>query len=1491
MATCRTTYDGAHEGWGPVSRLREFDLTPCFEEGILLSTLLVLLLVVSLFRLWATKPEIAEPTRTLTTRSASVLKAKLVFLGAAFSVSLANIAFVAFGHIRVPVFQSYILEPLALLPAIFLTHANHKRTRTSSSTLLLFWPTYTVALLIWGRTLATIYSGNISDIIVPLALHFGVLLFGLFSFALELIAPKFELDIDDEVDETHVENPVISANIFSRWSFGYMTPTLKKGAKDYITDKDLPSLLKEDQAAELGQKLTDALAKRKSLYLGLAVAYGKPFAFALFLKLVQDCLSFLQPQFLRWLLSFITDYQDAREGLLGERPTPLIGFSYALLMFLASVLQTIILHQYFQRVFETGLRVRAGLVTVIYQKSLRISNDGQGRSTGEVVSLMSVDSTRLQEFCTYGLIIISGTFQIILAFVSLYNLLGWSAFVGVAIMVFSIPLNAFTANILKKLQLKQMKSRDKRTKMMSELLNNIKSIKLYAWDYAFMNRVMRVRNDEELKNLRKIGIVGSLNSSLWSGIPFLVAFSSFATAAYISPTPLTADIIFPAISLFMLLQFPLAMFAMVISNLIEAIVSVKRISSFLDSEELQTDARDVILKENIQDGDEVLSIANAEFYWSKDGKEPTLQDINLTVRKGELIAVLGQVGAGKSSLLSAIIGAMRRTEGKIGVYGTVAYVPQNPWIMSGTIKDNILFSHHYDETFYNLVLDACALRPDLALLSHGDMTEVGEKGITLSGGQRARVALARAIYARADLVLLDDVLAAVDAHVARHIYDHVVGPDGLLATKARILVTNSISFLTGCSNIVLIRRGIILESGSFETIMSNNHGEIQKLIREHTRAPSSGASTPFPRTGEVTPQEDNSTLVPSPTNDSPPSLSTIEEKLKRRNSYGRSQIKLPTRSRLPISEGIQQEHSEKGRVKSSVYRRYIEACSTSGFALFIAAIVVAQAFSILSNFALRSWSEDNRQTRENRGITKYLALSGIAQLLSVFFFAIATVALLLLCALRSSKQLHDNMLNSLIHAPLSFFEQTPTGRVLNIFSKDIYNIDSVLPRTIQSMFRTMATCIGIIIVIGIFFPIFLVVVPPLAWFYVRVMTYYLDTSRELKRLDAVSRSPIFAWFSESIAGLSTIRAFGQEEIFLTNHKKKVDANQICYMPSVLINRWLAVRLEFVGTCIIFVVSNLALVALITTGVDAALVGLVLSYALNTTSALNWVVRSASDVEQNIVSVERILHYVELKPEAPYEIPDTEPKSWPTAGEVKFVDYATKYRPELDLVLKDINVTVNAKEKIGICGRTGSGKSSFLLALFRILEATQGGIEIDGVDISKIGLRNLRSAISIVPQSPDLFEGTLRENIDPVGTYQDADIWRALEQVRLKEFVEGLEGGLEATVKEGGSSLSAGQRQLLCFARALLRKTKILVLDEATSAVDLDTDKAIQEIIRGPEFADVTLLTIAHRLNTIIDYDRILVLGSGRVVEFDSPKVLLDKKDSQFYSLALEAGLA
>ncbi|KAI0352362.1 metal resistance protein YCF1 [Trametes cingulata] len=1483
MLACR----GDPEGWTPASRIRPFDLTPCFEEGAVLSPILVLFILCAGVSCWATR---SREARARSRKSIWVLRAKLLLLSLACAASCANLILIFVTRRPVVFVASYALEIVALFISPFLVSLNHLRTRASSSLILLFWPIYALAIVVWARTSLTISPVALLPVVV---IRGVVTLLGLAAFALECLGTEFtEEDRPEHFVKGHVESPLLTANIFSKWSFMWMDTLMKKGASEYITEDDLPALVPSDEAGALGERLKKAMRKHSSLWVALFVAYGGPYAFALGLKIIQDSLAFLQPQLLRWLLSYISKYQTAKASD-GNPPTAVEGFAIAVIMFGASLVQTVVLHQYFQRCFETGMRVRSGLITAIYQKALILSNDGRSSASGDIVNLMSVDAMRLQDLCTYGLISISGPFQITLAFISLYNILGWPAFVGVAIMIVSIPLNTLIARLLKRLQEKQMKNRDKRTRLMSELLANIRSIKLYAWENAFMRWVSDVRNNQELKMLRKIGIVTSLNTSLWSGIPLLVAFSSFAVAAYTSDTPLTSDKIFPAISLYMLLQFPLSMFSMVTSNIIEAMVSVKRLSSFFKSDELQPDVRQTITKEEVDVGDVVVSVTNGEFRWNKDSPSPTLEDINLTVRKGELVGILGRVGAGKTSLLSAIIGEMLRSDGEVKVMGSISYAPQNPWIMSATIRDNILFSHRYDEEFYNIVLDACALRPDLALLPNGDMTEVGEKGITLSGGQRARVALARAVYARADIVILDDVLAALDSHVAKHVFDHVIGPNGILATKARIVVTNSIHFLKQFNHILYMRRGVILESGTYAELVSNPQTNLHKLIKGHgnlTATLTSGTSTPFITGFSATPSSEGETAVDSKEQLTDEKLESVDKTLIRRKSFGKAVLEdaLPTHT---ASDGPTKEHSEQGRVKQEVYLRYVEAASKAGFGAFIVATILQQIASLLGNNTLRAWGEHNREAGDNAGAGVYLLGYGLFSLSSTLMGTAAAILIWVLCSIRSARRLHDAMLNAIMHAPLTFFELTPTGRILNLFSRDTYVVDMILARVIQNSVRTLCVTAMIVVVIGYSFPLFLIAVPPLAWFYIRVMIYYLATSRELKRLDAVSRSPIFAWFSESLNGLSTIRAFGQQHLFVANNERRVDRNQICYLPSISVNRWLAVRLEFVGSTIIFIAALLSIVALVTTGVDAGLVGFVLSYALNTTGSLNWLVRSASEVEQNIVSVERILHYIELPPEAPWEVPGTVPEDWPSKGEVEFRQYSARYRPELDLVLKDINVKINASEKIGIVGRTGSGKSSLLLSLFRIIEPASGTILIDGVDVTKVGLHDLRSAISIVPQSPDLFEGTIRENIDPTGASSDAEIWVALEQTRLKSFVETLPGGLDATVREGGSSLSAGQRQLLCFARALLRKSKILVLDEATSAVDLDTDRAIQEIIRGPQFAHVTMLTIAHRVNTILESDRVLVLDAGKVLEFDSPKNLLANKQSAFHSLAAEAGLA
>ncbi|KAG1731999.1 P-loop containing nucleoside triphosphate hydrolase protein [Suillus paluster] len=1474
MATCRDV-----EGWLIVSNLREFDLTLCFEEGVILTSLLALLLLSATYRIWALG---YLPSLDISRKSRWRLWVKLTLLGLAIVASCFNLFIVLSLKQTASVVWPYILEPLALLASWILTRLNHRRTLSSSTILLLFWPCYTVSLAIWTRSFAQDHHSNDPFVILS---KWAVELFALPAYALECISP------DDSVKD-NTENPTITANVYSMCSFAWLTPLMKKGSKEFITEDDLPALLPRDESENLGKDLQSSLEKHSSLWTALFLSYGGPYLLAGFYKLLQDSLAFLQPQLLRWLLAYISSYQSTKgTAHLLVGPSPLEGYAIAIIMFLASMVQTVILHQYFQICFETGMRVRAGLVTAIYKKSLVLSSDERGsRASGDIVNLMSVDASRLQDLCTYGLIAISGPFQITLAFVSLYNLLGWSAFVGVAIMIISIPLNTWIARMLKRMQEQQMKNRDRRTRLMSELLANIKSIKLYAWEYAFIRRVLHVRNDLELKMLKKIGVVTALNSTLWGGIPLIVAFSSFATASVFSSRPLTADVIFPAISLFMLLQFPLAMFSQVTSNIIEALVSVKRLSGFLHAEELQQDALMKSQKNTLNIGDEVLSIKGGEFQWNKQDISAALEDINLAVRKGELVGVLGRVGSGKSSLLAAIIGDMRKTDGEVRLFGNVAYAAQNPWILSATVRDNILFSHEYDEVFYNLVIEACALAPDLALLPQGDLTEVGEKGITLSGGQRARVALARAIYARADLVLLDDVLAAVDSHVARHVFDHVIGPQGLLATKARVLVTNSIAYLKYFDQLVYLRRGIILECGSYNDLISNSDSEVHKLVHGHaTSGANSGTTTPGPSSGRGTPttSEENmqATLVGE--------LECIAEKAARRESFKKAVVAAPPKLRDPSSSGITKEHSEQGRVKMEVYSQYLHAASKEGFLFFVLTTVLQQVMSIISTFMLRLWGEHNRETGVNAGLAdKYFLGYGLFNLAAIFLGGCSALLIWVFCSLRSSKHLHDSMLHSVMRAPLSFFETTPTGRILNLFSRDTYVVDQILARVIQNMIRTSAVCASIVLVIGFSFPPFLIAVVPLTWFYYRVTVYYLATSRELKRLDAVSRSPIFAWFSESLAGLSTIRAYDQQSIFIADNARRIDRNQLCYLPSTSVNRWLAIRLEFVGAVIIFITALLTVAAVVTSNVDAGLVGLVLSYALNTTGSLNWFVRSASEVEQNVVSVERIVHYAkDLEPEAPYEIAENQPASeWPTAGEVEFREYSARYRPELDLVLKDISMTIKPKEKIGICGRTGAGKSSLLLALFRIIEPTSGTIFIDKVDISKLGLHDLRSAISIVPQNPDLFEGTLRENIDPVGEHQDVDIWTALEHAHLKAYIESLPGGLDAPVQEAGSSLSSGQRQLLCFARALLRKTKVLVLDEATSAVDLDTDRAVQEIIRGPIFHDVTILTIAHRLNTIIESDRVLVLDGGRVAEFDTPQNLLENKTSIFRSMAMEAGL-
>ncbi|WVF70658.1 hypothetical protein IAT40_005451 [Kwoniella sp. CBS 6097] len=1548
--------------WPPkiVSSHRDLDFTQCFEHAVLLPVPLALVILIGSAQIFSISRRLKKPIaqgglrweeRTKRNKSIAKLKGVLLSISALFAlVSLGVSIYQVRQHVLSTVHYALLL--LAEIALVHVTALNHYTSRTSSSLVLIFWPAYLLIFFVRLRTM--IITGDLGQhlthtlsgrlLLTRESFWFLSIVTGMIDFIFELYSPekrwkhfaapwkrqgKIALDEDEDEDDEEegvngdgdvpgknengeIESPISTANVYEKLTFSWLTPLLSLGTRKFLGEEDMWALPATDSAEALSNRLAETWQqqvhkvksgqkKKASLTLAIFKAFGTPYIIAGIFKSMYDILNFLQPQLLRLLLSFVSSY-----GTDHPMP-PIAGFAISILMFLSANIATAILHQYFQRCFETTMRIRGGLVTLIYRKSLVLSNgEKSGRTTGDIVNLQSVDAVRIGDVCQYGHIAWSGPFQIIIAFISLYRLVGWQAFMGVAVMIISLPLNTLLSRINKKYQRQMMKIKDTRTRTMNEILNNIKSIKLYGWEKSFAQKIYDIRNNQELKMLRRIGINFAGVNFIWQSTPFLVAFSTFATFALTSGRPLTSEIIFPAISLFQLLSFPMAMFANIINSIIEATVSLGRLEDFLSGEELDPNSRTVI--QPIDDrqggpkhGDPVVTIKKGEFKWLASATTAILQDIDLEVTKGELLAVIGRVGDGKSSLLGAMLGEMTRSDGSVTIRGNIAYFSQNSWILSATVKDNIVFGHRFDPDFYEQVLDACALRQDMAVLPDGDRTEVGEKGVSLSGGQKARISLARAVYSRADIYLLDDPLAAVDSHVGRHIFDNVIGPNGILKSKARILCTNAVTFLPQADQIVMLRRGIILERGKYDDAMTNTSSELYKLItglgKQSAKGgdESDGSSTPTIIEDEVDADLDEE-------------ADTVDDSisLRKRQVYRRLSTATMRRSSVvsirqakrdairDLRESAKpKEHSEKGNVKREVYRDYVRAASKIGVAVFLLGMLGGQGLGIMSNFVLRSWASSNTGSQETTNVTRYLLIYGVVGLTGALLNVLSFATLKLIVALKSSRKLHDRAFGSLMRSPLSFFELTPTGRILNLFSRDIFVIDEVLIVALGSFFRTGTQVVGTIFVIAFGAPFVLLVFIPLAFLYRLVMRYYLATSRELKRLDAVSRSPIFSFFGETLSGLPVIRGYGQSTRFIANNEARIDRNQACYMPAMTINRWLAVRLEFLGSCLMFSTALVSVIALINyNNIDAGLVGLLMSYTISVTGTLNWLVRSASEVEQNIVSVERVLGYANLPSEAADYIPDKQPPStWPEQGSIEFDNFSMRYRPELELCLRDVSFKINGGERVGVCGRTGAGKSSLTLALFRILEAAGGRILVDGVDISTIGLHDLRSVVSIIPQDPQLFEGSLRNNIDPTNAASDADIWQALSQAHLKDHVHtNMGGSLDAEIAEGGSNLSAGQRQLVCFARALLRKTKILVLDEATSSIDLETDEAVQQILRGSDFAGVTTITIAHRLNTIMDSDRVLVMSEGRVSEYDTPATLLENPDSIFASLVKEAGL-
>jgi ATP-binding cassette subfamily C (CFTR/MRP) protein 1 len=828
---------GNEEGWGPMSPFR-YDFTPCFIDVWVATVAAFGIFIGAIAVWWLIKRK--QPTHvakdwhfwTKQTLLGLIIADVAVQLG----FQIASYPDIWYGDFRVYTTAATVLSLFVIFAIQWLEHS---RLRNANGVVLFYWLFLLIALAVKLRSLISqqIYAKSL-PYFVTYTVGFGL---SVAEFFLEWLWPKKNSAYDALVDEE--ECPAEYATVFSRLTFSWMTPMMKYGYSAFLTEEDLWGLSKDDTTKATGdafdKRWQHELEHRKhpSLWRALFGAYGGPYMLAAVFKVGNDVSQFMQPQLLRFLIAFVTSYRH------GNEPQPVIkGAAIALAMFAVAVFQTTMVHQYFQLAFVTGMRIKGGLTSSIYKKALKLSNEGRAsKSTGDIVNYMAVDAQRLQDLTQFAQQIWSAPFQIVICMVSLYHLVGWSMLAGIGVMIFMIPINGMIARIMKNLQKKQMKNKDARSRLVAEIINNMKSIKLYAWGAAFMNKLNYIRNDQELKNLRKIGAGQAFANFTWSSTPFLVSCSTFAVFVLTDDRPLTTDIVFPALALFNLLTFPLAVLPMVITSFIEASVAVGRLTSYLVAEEIQPEA--IVVKPPVEIvGEESVLIRNGSFSWNRHEDKTVLKDINFSAHKGDLSCIVGIVGAGKSSLLQSILGDLWKIKGDVEVHGMVAYVSQSPWIMNATVRENIVFGYRYDSNFYEKTVKACALLDDFAQLPDGDETVVGERGISLSGGQKARVALARAVYARADIYLMDDCLSAVDSHVGRHIIDNVLGPKGLLSSKTRILATNSIPVLVESDYICMIKEGEIVERGTYRQLTAMR-GAVFDLIKTAGQN-DSGSSSP-----------------------------------------------------------------------------------------------------------------------------------------------------------------------------------------------------------------------------------------------------------------------------------------------------------------------------------------------------------------------------------------------------------------------------------------------------------------------------------------------------------------------------------------------------------------------------------------------------------------------------------------------------------------------
>uniref|UniRef100_A0A8D3CRR3 Multidrug resistance-associated protein 4 n=1 Tax=Scophthalmus maximus TaxID=52904 RepID=A0A8D3CRR3_SCOMX len=1218
------------------------------------------------------------------------------------------------------------------------------------------------------------------------------------------------------------DNPSASANLLSKIFFCWLNPLFRTGYKKKLEEDDMYEVLPEDASDRLGEELQwywDQEVRQAAkgmrppkLTKVLVQCYWKSYSLIGIYIFVEEVIKVIQPVLLGKLIEYFETYDPVDTAAVHE------AYSYATGISLSTVVLAVLHHLYFYHVQRVGMKIRVAMCHMIYRKALYLNSTALAKTTtGQIVNLISYDVNKFDEVTLYLHFLWIAPLQAATVTLLLMYAIGPSCLAGMAVFFILMPIQTMFGRLFSRLRAETAVLTDERIRTMNEVISGIRVIKMYGWEKPFVGLVDEVRR-MEISKIMKSSYLRGLNMASFFVASKIIIFITVCVYVLTGNT-LSSSRVFMAVSLYGAVRLTITLFfPFAIEKVSESLVSIRRIQNFLLLEEVlpQHLGHPVAEKKDC-----MVKIQDLICYWDKMIEAPTLQNVSFTVKPEQLLAVIGPVGAGKSSLLSAILGELSQESGVVKVKGELTYTSQQPWILPGTIRSNILFGKELNPKKYERVLRACALKRDMDLLPGGDLAMVGDRGTNLSGGQKARVSLARSVYQDADIYLLDDPLSAVDAEVGRHLFEECIC--GLLRKKPRILVTHQLQYLKAADHIVVLKEGQVVAQGTYSELQRFGLDFTSLLKEEEDLEESRGTTVSgFPHT-----LSDNSMSSTS-------SLSS---------------------SRYSLIEGA-------------------EPLAVVGIRIALWCADVFFFYRLISS-----------------GLTATSVVFGFLRSL-VFFNVLVS----------SSQTLHNRMFSAILRTPVRFFDINPVGRILNRFSKDIGYLDSLLPWTFADFIQVFLQVTGVVAVAAVIMPWIIIPIVPLLVVFLFLRCYFLQTSRDIKRLESTTRSPVFSHLSSSLQGLSTIRAFKVQQRFQQMFDKYQDLHSEAWFLFLTTSRWFAVRLD--GICSVFVTITAFGCIYLRDGLEPGAVGLALSYAVTLTGMFQWGVRQSAEIENMMTSVERVVEYAELESEAPWETDKQPPQDWPKNGSITFDRVNFSYSASEPLVLKNLSVVFTSREKVlvfiptcacslvctvGIVGRTGAGKSSLISALFRLAEP-EGRIIIDDFLTSSLGLHTLRQRMSIIPQDPVLFTGTMRKNLDPFRQHTDEDLWNALQEVQMKAVVEELPNKLETVLTESGSNFSVGQRQLVCLARAILRKNRILIIDEATANVDPRTDGLIQQTIRD-KFQECTVLTIAHRLNTIIDCDRILVLDAGRIRECDEPYVLLQNQDGIFYQMVQQTGRA